>query len=124
MTPERQRIVIAEAHLGISIITDSGLTDEDGRWYWAEWEKPTEQRVYPKDYTGDLNAMSEAVAYFTEIYGFAFQEKYLRELRRVVTRRRRDCNDTQIAYWIAEATPPQRAEAVLRALEKWEEITP
>lgn len=71
------------------------------------------------DYLNDLNSIALAVSYQVELEGFAFQERYVRELRAVVTRPRRGCNEMQTDYWMAEATPKQRAEALLKAINLW-----
>lgn len=136
MKPELQRIRIAEA-CDLEIINDPRgpidtrkspytlkrkvfYTPEAARIRYQSWPRAMTVPVIP-DYPTNINAIFEAVNYFTETHGFAFQEKYVGELRRAVTKRRRDCNETQITFWMSEATAAQRAEAFLKALGLWED---
>ncbi len=91
MTPEKQRIAIAEA---------------------CGW-----MRFFEPDYLNDLNAMHEAVKtlnlnqwsdYMDTLYGIV-QDPHI-------------CPTTHQLEWV-EATAPQRAEAFLRTIGKWEEST-
>lgn len=91
------------------------------------YHKPTEAELasgsyhqYEPNFCNDLSGIGYATSKCAERDGFIFQERYVRELRTVVTRCRRDCNEMQIDYWMAEATSDQRSEALLRALNLWD----
>jgi hypothetical protein len=115
MSPEAQRIAIAEACPDLPKKIRCGV-----RWTWAFLIAVADSNV-DVDPLSDLNAMHEAVEGVCEQRGFVFQESFTRELRAVVTRRRRDLNEMQRDYWMAEATAAQRAEAFLRTIGKWED---
>lgn len=124
MNNEEQRIAIAQA-CGWTCVRPCEMRQIDGEMkvvgIWGESPAPCATMPWVPDYLTDLNAMHEAVNHACETGGFTFQERYVRELRAVVTRRRRDCNEMQIDYWMAEATAGQRAEAFLRTLNLWTE---
>ena len=102
MTPEQQRIAIAEA---------------------CGWEPTPEGHFHPDNPTGqtppnyltDLNAMHEAEKVLTQQQRI----EYVRELVFIWTGR----NDRAIPNWwfVHDATASQRAEAFLRTIGKWEE---
>jgi len=56
------------------------------------------------------------VAQLCELYGWSFQEPYTLSLKLIVARRRRGLNDTQLFFWMSEATEDQRQEAINDAL--------
>lgn len=120
MTPEAQRIAIAEAcgwkdvSQGVGPNTTLFLGDRPiSGGYVADQRVP--------DYLRDRDAMAEAVEKQAEKAGYLWQAPYTRELRSVVIRSRRDLNEMQVDYWMAEASAAQRAEAFLRALWKWDD---
>ncbi len=92
MSPEKQRIAIAEA------------CEWKPQIYGPEWHQ-SETKM--PDYTRDLNAMHEAEKQLGLKY-----DQWTRELRAICERDRR-C--------IESATAAQRAEALLRTIGKWEE---
>lgn len=97
MTPEAQRIAIAEA---------CGTM----RWSYALPKKCVGASV--PDYLNDLNAMHEAEKVLTEDQ----REQYLNSLYKV-------CNPASMlndAWNLNCATAAQRAEAFLRTIGKWE----
>ena len=106
MTPEQQRIAIAEACGCIDI-------HEDG----SVWEIPPTMRKYVgdrqyvvtdwlPDYLNDLNAMHEAEKVLTEKQ----QDRYYAELSK---------NGTW--FQCLHATASQRAEAFLKTIDKWKD---
>lgn len=103
MTPEKQRIAIAEA---------CGWTYEPEELPEYPWmDKEGECYKCPPDYLYDLNAMQEA-------------EKRLRAPKG--NESDRDAEDMMIEYserlnYCIDATASQRAEAFLRTLNLWEE---
>jgi hypothetical protein len=56
------------------------------------------------------------VARLCERHGWSFQEPYTLALKLIVSRRRRGMNETQLLFWMAEATEDQRQEAINDAL--------
>ena len=98
MTPEKQRIAIAEA---------CGRGDYGTRMNgWHD-----DQIKGLPDYLHDLNAMHEA-------------EKVLREPDQVVSYMEwlgMCYDDSGYKTWLVAATAPQRAEAFLRTVGKWED---
>ncbi len=103
MSPERQRVVIAELCGYKRLVElDSGLHG------WIE-SGPCEPIP---DYLNDLNAMHEAERVFlTHKLGPAYQ-RWLDRL-----------NMQDMDFGVYHATAAQRAEAFLRTLNKWEEST-
>ena len=95
MTPEQQRIAIAEAC----------------GWWISEslsiWQHKTKDGA-PPNYLNDLNAMHEA----GKVLKGGMRSKYDAELTLICSR---DYN------FIWESTASQRAEAFLRTIGKWEE---
>lgn len=106
MTPEKQRIAIAEA---------CGWARPEWKYGQYEWNNPQGVNVpssqFP-DYLNDLNAMHEA-------------EKVLRKVMKpsdtdtIIGNRMRDYAE-RLGYAI-DATAAQRAEAFLRTLSLWED---
>ena len=95
MTPEQQRIAIAEAC--------GWTTKHKGLWV----ERLQTYAALP-DYLNDLNAMHEA----EKVLKGGMRSKYDAELTLICSR---DYN------FIWESTASQRAEAFLRTIDKWEE---
>ena len=96
MSPEAQRIAIAEACGWEHIAFNRG---------WIKVGDGETQCVIP-DYLNDLNAMHEAEVFIRkdhDVYGL-----YLSHLNRTAP----ECR--------VHATPAQKAEAFLRAIGKWE----
>ena len=102
MTPEQQRIAIAEAcgwKRDDSLFTRSqGWRGPQGQWY----------SPLPPDYRNDLNAMHEA----EKMFRAAIYCRYISELCDLAIK------DNNCMYM---ATAAQRAEAFLRATGKWVE---
>lgn len=109
MTPEQQRIAIAEA---------CGIVKQPNSWSGVI--AATGEFVALPDYLNDLNAMHEAVMSLTYGQRMSYQEN----LASVV-----DAGDAHTYWWEADhyrdkvlnATAPQRAEAFLRTLNLWTE---
>ncbi len=97
MTPEAQRIAIAEA---------CGWKCAKSRKFWKNSAVlgPVNSRKNPPDYLSDLNAMAEA----EKSLGNAHWWKYIKQLETV-------CGALPIVF----ATAAQRAEAFLRTLNLW-----
>ena len=125
MSPEAQRIAIAEA-CGWTVNPDP--KDHSGHRYSApKWTSPPLGRHALPDYLNDLNAMHEAEVRSGKIIGPAEWATYCDRLRWVITQ------------WIAraggpgsicgivilelavKATAAQRAEAFLRTIGKWQD---
>lgn len=113
MTPESQRVAIAEA-CGYKI-----TLDEEGVFYTL-WS-PEGKKLYGSnsreglasgspDYLSDLNAMHEAV----KTLDFDGQASWQRWLLEAV-------NDAELWCPLANASAPQRAEAFLRSKKLWVE---
>ena len=111
MTPEKQRIAIAEAcgwRIAKRVLPES---KEEAIACWIqpngnEWQ----EQILP-NYTKDLNAMHEAekILIRPNLYAKGGWGMYLSHLSKVT--------DEQHPI---DATATQRAEAFLRAIEKWE----
>ncbi len=126
MTPKAQRIAIAEACGWKRVKTPFKVGYEIVDYpIWQMGDDVNSRRSFRciplPDYLGDLNMIHGAVAIACEKTGFPFQEAYTRELRAVVTRRRRGLNEMQFDYWMAEATAAQCSEAFLRTLGLWQD---
>ena len=118
MTPEEQRIAIAEA---------CGWKNHDHpdvMQFKQGWTMPEQWCMDPKgvlrsnherpDYLNDLNAMHEAEKVLTKEQ----KHKYLNHLSEFTEGRR----DTDYVWWdTIFATASQRAEAFLRTIGKWKE---
>lgn len=107
MSPEQQRIVIAEA-CGWTEISDwgaGGINGQDPGKLWVGLQ------VIP-DYLNDLNAMHEAV----QILDGYMMLKFATELIFVTSG-----PGTGGSFSHVNATAAQRAEAFLRTIGKWEE---
>ena len=119
MTPEAQRIAIAEA-CGWKMHTvakdDPYTCTHCGIHYspmiWRAWEIPylwcnKNNETQPPNYLGDLNAMHDAEKVLTNEQ----LEVYCNILHK----------PNHGVYWAIHATASQRAEAFLRTIGKWEE---
>jgi hypothetical protein len=107
MTPEQQRIAIAET-CGWKPLEQTGIFGIT----WIVWTKGNEQKYLWQlpDYLNDLNAMHEAenvMRFDEEIKG----QQYRNMLFHVV----------KVRPLIIHATAAQRAEAFLRTIGKWED---
>lgn len=113
MKAEAQRIAIAEA---------CGWTDVAERYESNGWDftglhplhTPHSNRHFVPDYLSDLNAMHEA----EKVLNTDQQLRYGNDLIDVCDRDRPKAANT---FNLFRATAAQRAEALLRTLEKWED---
>lgn len=110
MRPDKQRTEIAKA-CGWTVGQDnhwySPLGNDQGFWY--ENELP--------NYLNDLNAMHEAEKMLKNLIGNNWVIEYERSLIYVL---RRDDGYPGLPF-LWKATAPQRAEAFLKTIGKWEE---
>ncbi len=115
MSPEAQRIAIAEA-CEPYVYTFDPERLFDG--CFSEWRKchPDGTRISdsaPPDYMNDLNAMHEAEKVLRPndgIYDWPLWDKYIEYLLNLTRK-----------YDLAHASAAQRAEAFLRTIGKWED---
>jgi predicted ATPase len=100
MTPEQQRIAIAEA---------CGWKEEEfgPSWYQSYTKMP--------DYLNDLNAMHEAEKTLDDDLDLDYSENL-----EIVTGARWGANNSYDMSKYRSATAAQRAEAFLRTIGKWE----
>lgn len=105
MTPEQQRIKIAEACGWLQ----SRTCHWEGWWYLKKGKRAYHQE--PPDYLNDLNAMREAEKTLNPILA----AEYARILTSIAWQ------SEQPVFAPMTATAAQRAEAFLRTLDKWEE---
>jgi hypothetical protein len=108
MTPEEQRVAIAEAR-GWKLVMDDPL-------YEPYWEDPKGNMIgvscglkYP-DYLNDLNAMHEAEKVLDLIKRCQFADNLFRVMV---------CEDGVSEFMKIHATASQRAEAFLKTLNLW-----
>jgi hypothetical protein len=120
MTPEKQRIAIAEA-CGWKIEPDSGfdhtpftVREPDGAYYHVRTEAIAIKHL--PDYPNDLNAMHNAWLTLSDDNKWVFAAL----LQRVVFK---GGGGNSWNYWPSNATASQRAEAFLKTIEKWEDET-
>jgi hypothetical protein len=106
MTPEAQRIAIAEA------CGWKWVEIEDEGFWWVHTDKDPQADC--PDYLNDLNRTQEAILSLS----YEQQQQWLYELGRVVGCANR--NDWRISDMV-NATASQRAEAFLRTLNLWVE---
>ena len=133
MTPEKQRIAIAEA-CGWTEIEPCTCCDEVSRGYTP---RPGTHKKHLPDYLNDLNAMHEAekvlwdkglmLEFVNQLVGIVCAAKGFRldklatdEVAAYVTVL---CLAVQPKPMLHHATAAQRAEAFLRTIGKWEEAT-
>ena len=120
MSPEAQRITIAEACGWNSIREqdyDHGYSGDDVRQMWVGLNPDSDEFEQLPDYLNDLNAMNSAVLQKfngTAPDGWAFIDNL-----------RVACGIPHSSTCMALvcATAPQRAEAFLRTIGKWEEAS-
>jgi len=115
MTPEAQRIAIAEAYGYVAI----------GNSWWQVPGRETQVALLGlPDYCNDLNAMAEAEAQV--ITGLQI-ETFVKHLM-VITDHEHPKDDWGLCEWclwyVLRATAAQRAEAFLRTLGRWQETNP
>jgi hypothetical protein len=113
MTPEQQRIAIAE-FCGWNWEGDEKflLNPHPDRKLWMRIQD--EDYHFLPDYPNDLNAMHEAKKHLNQNQ----QDAFLRELQMVTTTQRSD------EYWFWECTnaaAAQESEALLRTIGKWKD---
>jgi len=114
MSPEKQRIAIAEA-CGWKYTGN----DPERYPYWlapkgdSRYGNPLDAELFPKafpNYSGDLNAMHEAEKMLTQAQDYHYRASILPAV----------CNDGS-GMIAMTATAAQRAEAFLRTIGKWED---
>ena len=120
MTPEQQRITIAEA-CGWKKTTQDVIGFTGDVYAERGWLSPLGiyQRAslnVPPDYLNDLNAMHEA----EKSLNSSQQQQYLDQLDEhgVPLMGVGEINNTS-EFWLVHATAAQRAEAFLRTIGKW-----
>jgi hypothetical protein len=118
MSPEAQRIAIAEAcgfggEFSKRWILEVGMEGED-KFAFAATRNNLDEEV--PDYLNDLNAMHEAEELM--IRSFGADEQYADELTRIASRANTIYMPRRAAI---SAKARHRAEAFLRALGKWED---
>ncbi len=118
MTPEAQRIAIAEACGWITQQQLDQYNDPKLRWFptlgYTYQHEGVTRSVFPVDYLSDLNAMHEAEK--AAIIGTDLEDSYYCSLAD-------DFGDGKGCTWHRgmSATAAQRAEAFLRTIGKWNE---
>ena len=112
MTPEQQRIAIAEA-CGWANIRWNGV-----RYNWVGHRPETARDDYAlPDYLNDLNAMHEAENSQGR-YDLSFWDSYSENLAMIT---QRDDKPIWVIVNCVRATAAQRAEAFLRTLDLWDQ---
>ncbi len=114
MTPEQQRIAIAET-CGWKI-TETAVTYPNGLvigFHPPEYVREVFLKACP-DYLNDLNAMHAAVMSLPD------RNAYLRELQIVTADWKNDPEDDHWLDRMTDATAAQRAKAFLKALNLWQ----
>jgi hypothetical protein len=115
MTPEAQRIAIAEA-CGYTNVRYDYANGSDTFKSWLA-DHPSFAGSGVPDYLNDLNAIHEA----EETLNYAQKEDYVVHLANAVQFRRTK-KDIHSDYWcVATSTATQRSEAFLRTIGKWVE---
>lgn len=117
MSPEAQRIAIAEACGWQGPQHPDNVAGMAGWWSQSRgvwWKRPDCVRVMASavpDYLTDLNAMHEAEKVLTEHQRIVYKET----LADITP------HDPSVSLWgLCHATAAQRAEAFLRTIGKWE----
>ncbi len=114
MTPESQRIAIAEA-CGWKRITEESLVLGIRR---AVWMKPGHEQDHgftPPDYLEDLNAMHEA----EKVLNYKQVREFDKQLHKVMHLFDWQNGGSNCANYAWHATASQRAEAFLRTRNLW-----
>ena len=114
MTPEAQRIAIAEA-----CGWKKGGLDCDGYQIWIHPSGARQYWAYVPDYLNDLNAMHEAEEVI-RANQFRFVN-YPQELFKVIARREWNGDLGYFTFNFINATAAQRAEAFLKTLGLWKD---
>lgn len=109
MTPEQQRIAIAEACGWKPLAIRGFCQNKDGELEWFACRNPQVKWKFLPNYLNDLNAMHEAEKALTD----AQHTKFRGLLAIVVGKEFMSCRE------IVSATAAQRAEAFLRTLNLW-----
>lgn len=113
MTPEAQRVAIAEA-------CSHCVEWHDSLPYWkGEWSAVGEgnERFALFDPPSDLNAMHEV----EKVLEYKHETEFIEELRKLVAAGDYDSSLTHSTVWcLLSATAAQRAEAFLRTLGLWQ----
>lgn len=135
MSPEAQRIAIAEAcgYTHINIIRSENYDRiEDGvpvrpkviGIMGRASNGPTKTQPWIPDYLNDLNAMHEAEARFNNSKDAdAYMRNLLRVVRNLIIREDSFILNSWTTYALVHATAAQRARAFLETLNKWEDDT-
>jgi hypothetical protein len=115
MTPDAQRIAIAEAcgwSFGVS------ADDPTECWHKPAWGGMRVHSLVIPDYLDDLNAMAKAERLLTDEQ----QVEYIAHLLGITEESRQSLwsMSWDSAFYCASALPEQRAEAFLRTIGKWE----
>jgi hypothetical protein len=108
MSPEKQRIVIAE-FFGWNNI-------EDGLKIGIH---PVRGWMPLPDYINDLNAIHEAIVKLPD----DLRVEFLSKLDRITIPSLSKSSDVDIAFWRVNATAAQRAETFVRTICKWEDAS-
>jgi len=124
MSPEKQRIAIAEAR-GWNFNPPPYNKPPFSAEFKSEallcWIRPgnlPHQLEYPPDYLNDRNAIHDAVASLKPEQRFTF----IRHLGRVLSRQHEDFNDSEFRFDFLRviAKPEWLCEAYIRTIGKWE----
>lgn len=120
MSPEKQRIAIAEA-CGWRYAGPSDVKEHAVACWYAPGDMEWHQRLLP-DYLNDLNAMHEAENVLSRAQAKTFAEKMQDVCRWHCIGIIPDWHhDREALAHLIHATAAQRAEAFLRTLNLWEE---
>jgi hypothetical protein len=120
MTPEAQRIAIAEA-CGWRLYRTpdfDAFYSPCGHYRGGATHNPTQaiENAGVPDYLTDLNAMHEAVMSHNKLL---FRDKYKTQLSDVIKRDNPYLSPGKISFLFINATAAQRAEAFLKTLGLW-----
>ena len=122
MTPEQQRIAIAEACGWTATVDDDQFwraTRADGSMTSDLWcSMSSVWNVGIPDYLNDLNAMHEAVSIFDYDQADEFEDHLCDICKRLNDEKE---NPAPWRFAVVNATASQRAEAFLRTIGKWKE---
>jgi hypothetical protein len=122
MTPEQQRIAIAEACGWTATVDDDQFwraTRADGSMTSDLWcSMSSVWNVGIPDYLNDLNAMHDAVSIFDYDQADEFEDHLCDICKRLNDEKE---NPAPWRFAVVNATASQRAEAFLRTIGKWKE---
>ena len=120
MTPEQQRIAIAEFcgwgyRRALNTGTFAWFSPTGSRETFWFWDSPTPCPDGLPNYLNDLNAMHEAEEELDKFQGRHFQERLFKLVNH---------SDTLhcLNFLAIHATAAQRAEALLRTIGKWKDL--